>query len=82
MKLADERILKLTIFPFVDEDSTHLGTILLIEDVSIDFNIKNYMIRAERVASVAELAAGIAHEINNPLEFWQLSGDSEKQKTP
>ncbi len=67
----DGRTLKLSIFPFRDEDFTFLGTIVLMEDVSKDRYIDDYLLRAEKIASTAELAAGVAHEINNPLGIVQ-----------
>lgn len=36
--------------------------------------------RAERLASIGTLAAGIAHEINNPLGLIQLEADALKQR--
>ncbi len=65
--LANEKVVKLSTFPFKDDDYKFLGTILLLEDITKDLQFKEYLLRTGRVASVAELAAGIAHEINNPL---------------
>jgi PAS domain S-box-containing protein len=67
VKIGDGRVVKLSIFPFKDEDYRFLGTIILMEDITKDLQFKDYLLRTGRVASVAELAAGIAHEINNPL---------------
>jgi two-component system, NtrC family, sensor histidine kinase AtoS len=66
-----ERFLLLKSFPLQDEDYAFTGTILMLEDVSMDHFIKEYLLRAEKIASIAELAAGVAHEINNPLGIIQ-----------
>jgi two-component system sensor histidine kinase AtoS len=66
-----DKILKINSFPFKDENYQFLGTIILIEDITSDSYLKEYLLRTERIASVAELAAGVAHEINNPLGIIQ-----------
>jgi two-component system sensor histidine kinase AtoS len=67
----ETKLLKVSVFPFRDEDYVFQGTIVQVEDVSRDRYINEYLIRAERVSSTAELAAGVAHEINNPLGIVQ-----------
>ncbi len=65
------KTLKVSVFPFRDEDYVFLGTIVLMEDVSLQRSIDDYLVRAEKISSTAELAAGVAHEINNPLGIVQ-----------
>jgi C4-dicarboxylate-specific signal transduction histidine kinase len=60
-------LIRLKIFPFKDDDYKHLGTILVIEDISRDRYFQDYLLRSEKIASIAELATGVAHEISNPL---------------
>lgn len=60
-------LLRISSYPFRDEDYSFLGTILLVEDISKERYFEDYLLRSERISSVAELAAGVAHEINNPI---------------
>jgi two-component system sensor histidine kinase AtoS len=71
ISFGKDKILKINSFPFKDENYQFLGTIILIEDITSDSYLKEYLLRTERIASVAELAAGVAHEINNPLGIIQ-----------
>jgi two-component system sensor histidine kinase AtoS len=80
-RLSDGRVLKVSTFPFKDEDYKFLGTIILLEDITKELLFKDYLLRAGRVASVAELAAGIAHEINNPLGIILNYTDLLKRKS-
>ena len=71
VSLDNNKIIKLKSYPIYNERDIFIGTDLFIEDISVDYEIKEYLLRAEKVASTAELAAGVAHEINNPLGIMQ-----------
>ena len=68
---SDNRFLSLKSIPLYEGDEHFNGTNIFIEDVSTEHDTREYMLRAERIASTAELAAGVAHEINNPLGIIQ-----------
>jgi two-component system sensor histidine kinase AtoS len=42
--------------------------------------MREYLLRSEKIASIAKLAAGVAHEINNPLEIVHNYVELLKQK--
>lgn len=65
--LSDSARVKITLVRFRDADLGSLGATLLIQDISVDHYLKSYFARTAKMASVAEMAVGVAHEINNPL---------------
>jgi two-component system sensor histidine kinase HydH len=52
---------------FKDEAGTVLGLVTLFKDLTEVRLLKQEVVRSQRLATVGRLAAGIAHEIRNPL---------------
>jgi PAS domain S-box-containing protein len=51
----------------VDANGTHVGYQAVIRDVTERQKLQQQLMVSDRMASVGTLAAGVAHEINNPL---------------
>ena len=59
--------LSISVAPLRDEKGQEMGSVLLIKDLREIRDLQEKVHRSERLASLGRLAAGVAHEIRNPL---------------
>lgn len=59
--------LEVSVSVLEDEDGSHLGHIVLFRDLTEVQELKREIETSRRLASLGRLAAGVAHEIRNPL---------------
>jgi len=62
---GDVRYSDITVYPL--QTSSTGGAVIRVDDVTERVRIEEMMVQSEKMLSVGGLAAGMAHEINNPL---------------
>jgi PAS domain S-box-containing protein len=55
--------------PLVDREGVRRGAVVIFQDLTEIKQLQRQVLQAEKMASIGQLAAGVAHEINNPMGF-------------
>ena len=55
--------------PLVDADGMRRGAVVIFPDLTEIKQLQRQVLQTEKMASIGQLAAGVAHEINNPMGF-------------
>ena len=64
-----EGFLNITVSPFVGKPARQAGFLLVGEDVTERKVLEIQLSHAQKLESIGQLAAGIAHEINTPTQY-------------
>lgn len=56
-------------YPVVEDDGNISAIVMILNNITERMNMERALIQSDRLASVGKLAAGLAHEINNPMSI-------------
>jgi len=65
--MSGDRVCDARAFPIKNEEGEVKNVMLVISDITEKITLQAEAMRAGHLASLGELAAGVAHEINNPI---------------
>jgi two-component system, NtrC family, sensor kinase len=67
----DEEVRKFRIIasPITDSGGKGVAAIEIVEDITRQYQVEQQLHQAQKLESIGQLAAGIAHEINTPMQF-------------
>jgi signal transduction histidine kinase/ABC-type branched-subunit amino acid transport system ATPase component len=67
LRLRSGKTVTITGAPLRAQDDGSAGLLLVVEDVSLDRYVNDFVVENAKMSTVAQLAVGVAHEVNNPL---------------
>ncbi len=67
-KDGNVKILAITIYPIIKDSNLH-GHLILGKDITEKKILESQLVHSQKLEAIGELAAGIAHEINTPVQY-------------
>lgn len=84
-RAADKTLWGVKVFPLKNAEGCIYNVIILATDITEKVQLRAEVVRSGQLASLGELAAGLAHEINNPINgiinFGQILADQSTERT-
>ena len=68
-----ERLEKVVIYPIKEEDTETVSAIIRISDITEERKMEQELVQSQKMIALGVLAAGMAHEINNPNNLIMLN---------
>ncbi len=83
LRAADGRRMPVTLdtSALLDEEGAFAGMVAVAHDLRLMRNLQAQLVQSEKMAAVGQLAAGIAHEINNPMTYLSLNLQKLREQT-
>lgn len=77
----EQRTMEFIVFPFSSLDKTEAQLCCIGRDITQRRQLEKELIEMERLAFIGKMAAGIAHEINNPLGIILANTDVAREES-
>jgi PAS domain S-box-containing protein len=72
---GQDKILALSTSPLLSKDGEKIGMIAIFEDITRMKQLEEKLSVSSRLAALGEMAAGVAHQIRNPLGVMKVSAE-------
>jgi two-component system sensor histidine kinase AtoS len=72
---GQDKILTLSTSPLLSKDGEKIGIIAIFEDITRLKQLEEKLSVSSRLAALGEMAAGVAHQIRNPLGVMKVSAE-------